>query len=129
MNCSVKDPQLCLEHHRPVIDCIKALQASNSRLNLRCQAAESAAQTKVEEVLRAGPSLGRALAGWAAGDYRRRLEEAEKKILSAETKRRIMLEIEAIAAKSAQLPCSKDSGCECVAHRLERINALLGVAL
>lgn len=52
------------------------LKETLTRLNRRCQEAESAARTKVDEVLRAGPSLGRALSAWAAGDCRRRLEAA-----------------------------------------------------
>ena len=55
---------------------IVALKETVSRLNRRCQDAESAARVKVEEVQKAGPSLGRALAGWAAGDYKRQLEDA-----------------------------------------------------
>ncbi len=56
---------------------IRSLQATNKKLNRRCQQAESAAAVNVEAVKRAGGSLGRALAGWAAGDYKRKLEAAE----------------------------------------------------
>lgn len=55
---------------------VAQLRESLSRLNRRCQEAESAARIKVEEVIRAGPSLGRALSAWAAGDYKRRLDAA-----------------------------------------------------
>lgn len=58
---------------------ISELRESVSRLNRRCQDAESAARTRLEEVQRAGPSLGRALAGWAAGDYKRQLEDANRR--------------------------------------------------
>lgn len=62
-----------------------SLKETNSRLNRRCQEAESAASVKVEEVLRAGPSLGRSLACWAAADCSRKLEAAilENKELKA----------------------------------------------
>jgi uncharacterized protein with PhoU and TrkA domain len=52
-----------------------ALREKVNELNRRCQRAESAALTKVDEVRRSGPSLGRALAGWAAERYRKALEE------------------------------------------------------
>lgn len=58
-----------------LIEEIHRLRETISALNRRCQRAESAALTKVEEVRKAGPSLGRALAGWAAGRYRTALEE------------------------------------------------------
>lgn len=56
---------------------LEVMRDTNNRLHRRCQEAESAARTKVEEVQRAGPSLGRALAAWSAGDQRRRAEAAE----------------------------------------------------
>jgi prefoldin subunit 5 len=56
---------------------IARLRETVSRLNRRCQEAESAARTKVEEVLKAGPSLGRALSAWAAGDYKRQLDDTK----------------------------------------------------
>lgn len=62
--------------------CVSKLKETIKRLNRRCQEAESAATTKVEEVRKAGPSLGRALAGWAAADCNRKLEEAKKTIES-----------------------------------------------
>lgn len=49
---------------------VRGLRETNARLNRRAQDAESAAATKVEEVLRAGPSLGRALSAYAAKLYR-----------------------------------------------------------
>ena len=48
-------------------------EATISRLNRRCQSAESAAVQNVEECRRSGVSLGRALANWAA-------ETAEEKV-------------------------------------------------
>lgn len=54
---------------------VERLRASNKALNLRAQKAESAALTKLEEVQRAGPSLGRGLANWAASDYKRKYED------------------------------------------------------
>jgi len=51
------------------------LKEKVSELNRRCQRAESAALAKVDEIRRSGPSLGRALAGWAAERYRKALEE------------------------------------------------------
>ncbi len=59
-------------------DEVTRLRGTAKTLNRRCQKAESAARTKVDEVLRAGPSLGRALSGWAAGDYKRRLATMER---------------------------------------------------
>lgn len=56
--------------------CVAKLKETITRLNRRCQEAESAACVKVEEVQKAGPSLGRALAGWSAGNYRRKYEES-----------------------------------------------------
>jgi hypothetical protein len=66
--------------------CVAKLRETITRLNRRCQEAESAACVKVEEVRKAGPSLGRALAGWAAADYRRKYEEAQKEIESLKKK-------------------------------------------
>jgi hypothetical protein len=60
--------------------CVAKLRETITRLNRRCQEAESAACVKVEEVQKAGPSLGRALAGWSAGNYRRKYDEAQKEI-------------------------------------------------
>lgn len=59
---------------------ILGLKETNGRLNRRCQQAESAAAVNVEAVMRAGGSLGRALAGWAAGDYKRQLEASEAEV-------------------------------------------------
>lgn len=53
----------------------KNLRDKISELNRRCQRAESAALVKVEEVRKSGPSLGRALAGWAAQKYKDALVE------------------------------------------------------
>lgn len=52
-----------------------------SRLNRRCQEAESAASIKVEDIRKQGGSFGRALAAWSAGDQRRKAEAAEAKIV------------------------------------------------
>lgn len=46
----------------------------------RCDAAEKAARTKVDEVQRAGPSIGRSLAQWAARDAERRATELAAKL-------------------------------------------------
>lgn len=67
-------------HEKAVAQATGELRETITRLNRRCQEAESAARVKVEEVQKAGPSLGRALAGWAAADYRRKYEEAQKEI-------------------------------------------------
>lgn len=63
-----------------------SLRETITRLNRRCQEAESAARVKVEEVRKAGPSLGRALAGWAASDYRQKYEAALKEIKDLKNK-------------------------------------------
>lgn len=55
-----------------------ALRETVTRLNRRCQEAESAANVKVEEIRKQGGSFGRALAAWSAGDQRRRAENAER---------------------------------------------------
>lgn len=55
-------------------DELTALRETVSRLNRRCQAAEAAARGRVEPGER---TIGRALANWAAADFRRRLEESE----------------------------------------------------
>ena len=53
-------------------------RATNARLNLRCQKAESAARENVEACRRAGVSFGRGLANWAATDYRRKLDAIDR---------------------------------------------------
>lgn len=60
--------------------CVTKLRETLTRLNRRCQEAESAACVKVEEVRKSGPSLGRALAGWAAANYQRKYDAAQKEI-------------------------------------------------
>lgn len=58
-------------------------RATNTRLHRRVQAAEAAARTTVEECRRAGVSLGRSLAVWAAGNWRTRAEQAESQLALA----------------------------------------------
>lgn len=53
-----------------------ALRETNSKLNRRCQSAESAARETVEAIAKKGPSFGRALAAWAAGDWKQKYEAA-----------------------------------------------------
>jgi hypothetical protein len=57
---------------------VEELKATNTRLNRRCQEAESAARETAEKVKAKGMSLGRGLAGWSAGDLRRQLDEIRK---------------------------------------------------
>ena len=47
---------------------IFSLEATVRRLNRRCQQAEKAAQENLEDCKRAGVSMGRSLANWAARD-------------------------------------------------------------
>jgi protein required for attachment to host cells len=117
---------------RHVLECVDELVATNNRLNRRCQESESAARTKVEEVLRAGPSLGRALSAWAAGDYRRRLEEAEKKIIPEELRKTALEALKSIcvAAPPQTLGiCTQDThgfeACPCIRCRCDVVRAIL----
>lgn len=121
----------CAAHQRPLLACVAELRATNNRLNRRCQEAESAARTKVEEVLRAGPSLGRALSAWAAGDYRRRLEEAEKRIplpknidLACSALEGILQEFDA-QPRSPCLGTSAFPNCPCVRCRCSVVFSVL----
>lgn len=53
---------------------------TNTRLHRRCQMAEAAALQNVEACQRAGVSIGRALAHWAASHYQRMAEQAEARV-------------------------------------------------
>lgn len=61
-----------------LLDALEQSRATNQRLNLRCQEAESVARENVEACRRAGTSFGRGLANWAATDYRRKLDAIER---------------------------------------------------
>ena len=89
------------------------LRATNKRLNRRCQDAESAARVKVEEVQRAGGSIGRALAGWAAGDYRRRLAIGKRLYDALRAKAEwAMRGLNMLAEKEAKRTESTFEGCD-----------------
>lgn len=71
-------------------DELAAARETVRRLNRRCQSAERGLAEKVDELQRAGPSLGRALANAAATMYREQLADANAKL-------------HALAADAAQL--------------------------
>lgn len=139
MNCAIEgEGTHCQKHLRHILECVAELAGTNNRLNRRCQEAESAARTKVDEVLRAGPSLGRALSAWAAGDYRRRLEEAEKRLKEAEKKiappelvEKACGALRELAAHALDIPehvpCNPGLGfsCPCARCRHDAVNAVL----
>lgn len=56
---------------------LEQARETNTRLHRRCQMAEAAALQNVEACQRAGVSIGRALAHWAASHYQRMAEQAE----------------------------------------------------
>lgn len=57
------------------------LRRKLTEMQRRAQAAESAARVTVEEVRRAGVSLGRSLSQWAAADLDRRLKLLQEQVL------------------------------------------------